>query len=65
MKANEDYLDELLNSMNQDISEDSLLNSFGLEDENKVSVADIGMDTIDQAMIDALLAGAMEEEKKD
>ena len=64
MKSNEDYLDELLKSMNQETTESSPLARFGLqteieEDVPAASVPDAGMGKMDQAMIDALLAGAV------
>ena len=63
MKSNEDYLDELLKSMNQDTAENSPLTRFGLESEieeeaSPAPAMDVGMGKMDQAMIDALLAGA-------
>ena len=56
MKSSEDYLDELLKSMNEEMPEESPLSRFGLE--GGVPTADAGMGKMDQAMIDALLSGA-------
>ena len=60
MKSNEDYLDELLKSMSEENAETSPLARFGLEPEPKTEMPsmDNGMGMMDQAMIDALLAGA-------
>ena len=64
MKSNEDYLDELLKSMGEDSNDEFALMESGaeLELEKEVKTAspimDTGMGMMDQAMIDALLAGA-------
>ena len=55
MKSNEDYLDELLKSMGEDGSEESLLSDLDKVDE------EMELGKMDQAMIDALLAGATED----
>ena len=58
MKSNEDYLDELLRSMGEEVTEEPPLTGFGLQDESKTPALDMGMGKMDQAMIDALLSGA-------
>ena len=60
MVSNEDYLDELLKSMSEEKTEESAFARFGIQPEPKAteSVLDGGMGMMDQAMIDALLAGA-------
>ena len=69
MKSNEDYLDELLKSMSQDVTEESPLARFGLQSEDaKVTEApesNTGMGKMDQAMIDALLAGVAGTDNKE
>ena len=58
MASNEDYLDELLKSMSSDSASDSALNRLhSTPEEKSVEVQDMGMGKMDQAMIDALLAG--------
>ena len=58
MASNEDYLDELLKSMSSDAESDSALNRLhSIPEEKPVEVQDTGMGKMDQAMIDALLAG--------
>ena len=58
MASNEDYLDELLKSMSSDTVGDSALNRLhSIPEEKPVEVQDMGMGKMDQAMIDALLAG--------
>ena len=58
MASNEDYLDELLKSMSSDAESDSALNRLhSIPEEKPVEVQDMGMGKMDQAMIDALLAG--------